>query len=360
MNGGRTKAQAKIKRISKVFSAALIITCCLLTGCVQQNRQAVYRSTPLTRNVFAMDTYNTFTVYDNVPETVLQSAETRLEELENLWSVTEEKSEIYAVNHASGQPVAVSESTADLLRFALKMSDETDGSLDITTYPLLTAWGFTTDSYQVPTDEQIAQLLPYIGYDKVTLSGNSVTLLPGMEIDLGAVGKGYACDLVTQDMKDQGVTSAIISLGGNIGAIGSKPDGTDWKISLRHPINDDSLGILSLSDVSVVTSGAYEHYFDGEDGKRYGHILNPSTGKPAESDLVSVTVIGKEGKICDALSTAFYVMGRSAAEEYYREHGDIELLLFTVDGEIHLTSGLRDSFVPAEAYQNIPVHEIKR
>lgn len=337
-----------------------MLSLCLLSSCAQQNWSTPYRSTPLIRNVFAMNTYNTFTVYDDVPEAVLQSAESRLEKLENLWSVTDEKSEIYAVNHANGQPVIISESTADLLRFALKMSDETDGSLDITTYPLLKAWGFTTNSYQVPTDEQIAQLLSYIGYDKVILSGNSVTLLPGMEIDFGAVGKGYACDLVTQEMKAQGVTSAIISLGGNIGAIGSKPDGTDWKISLRHPINDDSLGILSLSDVSVVTSGAYERYFDDKDGKRYGHILNPSTGKPAESDLVSVTVIGKEGKICDALSTAFYVMGRSAAEEYYREHVDIELLLFTEDGEIYLTSGLRDSFVLAEAYQNISVHEIKR
>ena len=329
----------------------LLISC---TPASSENRE------PMNKNFLAMNTYNTFTVYDDVSADVLDSAEALLKEMEHLWSVTDEQSEIYAVNHAGGQSVTVSDRTAELLRFALEMSERTDGDLDITTYPILTAWGFTTDSKQVPTDEQIAQLMQYVGFDKVSLSENTVVLLPGMEIDLGAVAKGYACDLVTEDLKSKGVTSALVSLGGNISMIGSKPDGSDWKISVEHPENRDSLGLLSLSDVSVVTSGAYERYFEDENGNRYGHILDPSTGKPAQSGIASVTVVGKESRVCDALATAFFVMGLPAAEEYVREYGDVDFLLLTDNGEIYLTDGLKDRFTLSEAYQNIAVNVIER
>lgn len=350
-----------MKPFRKMVAIMLALSSCFLSACSGQNNdRTIYRDEPITKSVFAMNTYNTFTVYDDVSADVLDSAETLLKELEYLWSVTDEQSEIYAVNHADGQSVTVSDRTAELLRFALEMSKKTDGDLDITIYPLLTAWGFTTDSKQVPTDEQIAQLMQYVGFDKVSLYGNTVTLLPGMKIDLGAVGKGYACDLVTEDLKSKGVTSALVSLGGNISLIGSKPDGSDWKISVEHPENRDSLGLLSLSDVSVVTSGAYERYFEDENGKRYGHILDPSTGKPAESGLTSVTVVGKESKVCDALATAFFVMGLSAAEEYWREYGDIDFLLLTENSQIYLTDGLKNRFTLSEAYQNIAVNVIER
>ncbi len=350
-----------MKLFRKMTAITLALSSCLLSACSgQSNDKAIYRDEPITKSIFAMNTYNTFTVYDDVPEEVLQSAENQLKELESLWSVTEKQSEIYAINHSGGRSITVSDSTAELLRFALQMSEKTDGNLDITTYPLLTAWGFTTDSKQVPTDEQIAELMQYIGFDKISLSGNTVTLLPGMAIDLGAVAKGYACDLVTEHLQSKGVTSAIISLGGNIRAIGSKPDSSDWKISVEHPENKDSLGLLSLSDVSVVTSGAYERYFEDETGKRYGHILDPATGKPAESGLASVTVVGKESKVCDALSTAFFVMGLSVAEEYWREYGGFDFLLLTENGEIYLTDGLKDRFVLSETYQHMSVNVIER
>ncbi len=350
-----------MKLFRKMTAIALVFTSCFLTACSEQkNDRAAYRDEPITISVFAMNTYNTFTVYDDISELTLESVETRLKELESLWSVTDKQSEIYAVNHSKGQSITLSDSTIELLRFALEMSERTDGNLDITIYPLLTAWGFTTDSKQIPADEQITQLMQYVGFDKVSLSENMVTLLPGMEIDLGAVAKGYACDLVTESLKSEGVTSAIVSLGGNISAIGSKPDGSDWKISVMHPENRDSLGLLALSDVSVVTSGAYERYFEDENGKRYGHILDPSTGRPAESGLVSVTVVGKESKVCDALSTAFFVMGLSAAEEYFRTYGDIDFLLITDNDEIYLTDGLKDKFTLSETYKNMPMYVIER
>lgn len=350
-----------MKLFCKMAAITLALSSCFLSACSgQSNDRTIYRDEPITKSVFAMNTYNTFTVYDDVPEGVLQSAENQLKELESLWSVTDDKSEIYAVNQSGGQSVAVSDSTAKLLRFALEMSEKTNGNFDITIYPVLTAWGFTTESKQVPTDEQIAQLMQYVGFDKVSLSENTVTLLPGMKIDLGGVAKGYACDLITENLQSRGITSAIISLGGNIRAIGSKPDGSDWKISVEHPENRDSLGLLSLSDVSVVTSGAYERYFEDENGKVYGHILDPSTGKPAENGLASVTVVGKESKVCDTLATAFFVMGLPAAEEYWREYGDIDFLLLTENGEIYLTEGLKEKFTLSEAYKNMPVNVIER
>lgn len=313
----------------------------------------------MNREFFAMNTYNTIKVNADVPESVLESAENQLKDLESLWSVTDEQSEIYAINHGGGQSITVSDKTAELLRFSLEMAERTDGSLDITTYPLLTAWGFTTESKQVPTDEQIAELMQYVGYDKISLSENTVTLLPGMDIDLGAVAKGYACDLATENLQANGVTSAIVSLGGNIRAIGSKPDGSDWKISVEHPDNRDSLGLLSLSDVSVVTSGAYERYFEDESGKRYGHILDPSTGKPAQSGLASVTVVGKESKVCDALATAFFVMGLEKTQNYLEKHKEIDVLILTEQGELYLTQGLQDKFTLSEPYKDIPVNVIK-
>lgn len=348
-----------MKLFHKMTAIILALSTCLLSACSDQsNHTARYRDNPITRNVFAMNTYNTFTVYDDISGDVLESAENQLKALESLWSVTDEQSEIYAINHGGGQSITVSDRTAELLRFSLEMAKRTDGNLDITIYPLLTAWGFTTDNKQVPTDEQIAALMQYVGYDKIFLSENTVTLLPGMEIDLGAVAKGYACDLVAENLQANGVTSAIVSLGGNIRVIGSKPDGSDWKISVEHPENRNSLGLLSLSDVSVVTSGAYERYFEDESGKRYGHILDPSTGKPAQSGLASVTVVGKESKVCDALATAFFVMGLPAAEEYFREYGDIDFLLLTENGEIYLTNGLKDKFTLSEAYKNMVVNVI--
>lgn len=334
-----------------------LLSAVLLAGCAfsPQREQA-----PMKTEFFAMDTYVSFTAYGDVSEGVMDAAKREVGELEDLWSVTKETSEVYELNHANGNTTVVSEETAALLRFSLDMAAQTDGALDITLYPVLTAWGFTTGSYQIPTDDELAAKMQLVGYEKVSLAGNTVTLMPGMQVDFGAVAKGYACDMLKELFESQGVTSAIISLGGNIQTIGSKPDGAPWRVSVEHPENRDSLGILSVTDKSVVTSGAYERYFDGADGKRYGHILDPKTGKPVNSDLLSVTVIGAESKQCDALATAFYVMGVQRAVEFLGGHPEIDALLFTQDGELYLTKGAADSFTLSENYGDIPLKEINR
>ena len=320
--------------------AALLLTG-VLTGC---SAPAEEMQQPVERSLFAMNTYMTFTAYGEDAQAALQEAEECIQQVEGLWSVTDEDSEIYQANHSGGQPVTVSEETAEIISFALEMAQRTGGALDPTIYPVLTAWGFTTDSKQVPSQQQIAQLLEQVGYDRIRLNGTELTVPDGMELDLGAVGKGYTADLVTEILRRHGVSSALISLGGNIQAIGSRPDGSDWRLGIRAPWESGNLGVLTVSDAAVVTSGGYENYFDDEQGNIYWHILDPSTGYPADSGLQSVTIVGREGKMCDALSTALFVMGAQSAEQYWRENGGFEMLLVTDSGEILITEGIAENF----------------
>lgn len=312
-----------------------------------------------TKEVFAMDTYITMTAYGQNAETALSNAEDKLIELEQLWSVTDPDSDIYTVNHSDGQPVSVSEETAELLSFALQMAEETGGALEPTIYPVLTAWGFTTEENRVPSNAEITELLKNVGYGRVRLEGTTVRLDKDMMLDLGSVGKGYAGDLAAQVLKDHGITSALLDLGGNIQAVGTKSDGSPWRLGLRDPFSDGTLGVLEISNQAVVTSGAYERYFIGEDGTRYGHIIDPATGYPAESGLASTTVIADEGRLCDALSTSLYVMGVDRAIDYWRQHQNFDMILITEDGEIYLTDGVADCFTLDSYHSNMAVHVIQ-
>lgn len=319
--------------------AVMFLILCISGGCTS------YIEPPKAEaSLFAMNTYMTFTAYGENAETALDGAKARIQELESLWSVTDETSEIYRANHSNGKSVEVSGETANLISFALDMAEKTGGTLDPTIYPVLTAWGFTTDTKQVPAQEQVAELLSLVDYTRISLEGTTLTVPAGMELDLGAVGKGYTADLVTELLKEQGVKSALFSLGGNIQAIGSRPDGNDWRIGIPSPWEEDNLGVLEISDVAVVTSGGYENYFEDAEGNVYWHILDPSTGYPADSGLQAVTIVGKEGRLCDALSTALFVMGEEQAVAYWREHSRFDMLLVTDENEIILTEGIADRF----------------
>ena len=313
----------------------------LLTGCVAVSSE----TSVMRKSFFAMNTYNTLTIYGSVPDEVLDDAAERISALEKLWSVTDTDSEVYALNHANGQPVRVSETTAALLQFALDIAKQTGGAFDPTIYPVLKAWGFTTGSYRIPQETELEALLQNVASAYVSLSENEVSLTPGTEIDLGAIAKGFACDLLAEQLQSQSVHSAIISLGGGIRLIGAKPDNSPFSVVVRHPDNEHSLGVLSLKDTCIMTSGAYERYFTGEDGRRYGHILNPATGYPVENGMLSVTVIAQEGKRCDALSTALFVMGAEQAESFWRSCGcDFDMLMLTEDETLILTEGIEDAF----------------
>lgn len=329
---------------TRQFLAVLLLLLTALSGCGRTNLEAQEAE----NSFFAMNTYMTFTAYGEGAEDALADARVRVEEVEALWSVTDEGSEIYRANHSGGEPVNVSEETAELVSFALEMAEKTDGALEPTIYPVLRAWGFTTDTKQVPSQEEINALLGDVGHEKITLDGTLLTVPEGMELDLGAVGKGYAGDLAAEAVRARGIECAILSLGGNIQAVGSRPDGTDWRVGLRSPWEDGTLGVLRVSDQAVVTSGGYENYFEDEDGNVYWHILDPETGYPAKSGLLSVTIICPQGRLGDALSTALFVMGPQKAEEYWRENGDFEMILVTEEGEILITEGVADHFTLSE------------
>ena len=332
------------RRRTRQFLAVLLLLLTALSGCGRTDLEAQEAE----NSFFAMNTYMTFTAYGEQAEDALADARVRVEEVEALWSVTDEGSEIYRANHSGGEPVNVSEETAELVSFALEMAEKTDGALEPTIYPVLRAWGFTTDTKQVPSQEEIDALLEDVGHEKITLDGTLLTVPEGMELDLGAVGKGYAGDLAAEAVRARGIECAILSLGGNIQAVGSRPDGTDWRVGLRSPWEDGTLGVLRVSDQAVVTSGGYENYFEDKDGNVYWHILDPETGYPAKSGLLSVTIICPQGRMGDALSTALFVMGPQKAEEYWRENGDFEMILVTEEGEILITEGVADHFTLSE------------
>lgn len=308
---------------------------------------------------FAMDTYISLTVYGENGDIALEDAQSKIVELEGLWSVTDENSEIYALNCSGGKAVAVSNETRDLLEFALSMSDETDGALDPTIYPVLLAWGFTTGENRIPKQDELQTLLQDVGYERIEIEGNEVTVPEGMKLDMGAVGKGYTGDVLTGILKEAGITSALLDLGGNVQVIGTKPDGSKWRLGLRNPFDaEEYLGVIEIADAAVVTSGSYERYFIGEDGKRYGHIIDPATGCPAESGLASVTIVAKEGKLCDVLSTSLFIMGREKAEAYWREHGGFDMILITDEGELYITEGIVDAFSLGSGYKDMEVYVV--
>lgn len=337
----RTPGAFHVKRVFACLLAPLLL---LPYGCAPAQ--------PLERTFFAMDTVMTLRLYQGGDGSLLDRAEARVRELEGLWSVTDGASEISTLNHDGS--AELSPETADLLRTALDMCRRTDGALDISTYPVLRAWGFTTGEYSVPGGEAIAALLPLVDYGRVALEAGAAALPPGMEIDLGSVAKGYTGDALAALLKQGGAASALLDLGGNIQAVGSKPDGSPWRVAIRDPAGDGNIGVVEVADQVVVTSGGYERYFE-EDGVLYWHIIDPATGWPARSGLTSVTVVGESGLLCDGLSTALFVMGREGALEHWRQHRDFEAVLVSEDGSVTITAGLEGRFTPADPARPLTV-----
>lgn len=334
------------------LSAALLSAAFLLTGCSGAPAQE-----PETATFFAMDTAMDFTVYGDAA--LLDEAETLIGSLEEQVSVTDEHSDIYAIDHTGSG--SLSGNAAELMEQALELCRRTGGALDISVYPIVRAWGFTTGSYQVPDEETIQSLLPLVDYTQIQYDAATgvVTLPEGMEIDLGSVAKGYAGQLAAQMLREHGVQSALLNLGGNVQTVGAKPDGSPWQIGIKDPQGEDAMMVLSVEDQAVVTSGGYERYFE-QDGQTYWHIMDPSTGHPADSGLISVTIVGDEGVVCDGLSTALFVMGLEKAADLWAQSGDFEAVFVTASGEVYITEGLRDHFALTERYADTPVSVIER
>lgn len=338
--------------MKKHFISAMLSALLFLTGCSAESSPE-----PVQGTFFAMDTMMDFTIYGE--SGLIDQSESLIASLESLVSVTDTGSELYAINQTGSGTLTGKASS--LMEQALEICRRTDGALDLSIYPIVRAWGFTTGSYQVPDEAEIQALLPLVDYRKIQYDAatGTVTLPEGMEIDLGSVAKGYAGQLAAQMLREHGVQSALLNLGGNVQTVGTKPDGSPWQIGIKDPQGEDAMMVLSVEDQAVVTSGGYERYFE-QDGQTYWHIMAPSTGHPADSGLISVTIVGDEGVVCDGLSTALFVMGLEKAADLWAQSGDFEAVFVTASGEVYITEGLRDRFALTEQYADTPVSVIER
>lgn len=334
----------------KRFSILIAALCLCLTGCGKQTTEA-------TAQIFAMDTVMEVAACGPKAEEAVQEAEGQIKALENKLSRTKADSLVSGLNR-DGSIRHLTYDYWNLIARAKEYRDATNGAFDITIAPVMDAWGFTGDQFRVPEQSELNELLKHVNSDEIQIQEEpsySVTLGEGQAIDLGGIAKGYTSDLVEQTFRANGIESGKISLGGNVFVLGGKPDGSDWRVGIKDPRNESGLAaILSLRDAYAITSGGYERYFE-ENGKTYHHIIDPSTGYPADSGLLSVTVVAADngpdwagagnGAMCDAFSTALFVMGEEQALDFWRNGGyDFDLVLVTEDGRVVITAGLADRF----------------
>ena len=328
---------------------------CLLLACLTVLALAACGAKkPQEISLFAMDTYMTLAAYGDNAGEALTAASQEINRLEATLSRTIDTSDVSRLN--AGEAVAVQQETRELLTRALALADETGGTFDMTVAPLVALWGITSDAPHVPTQEEIDALLPLVGGEHVHMD-DAVTLDTGCAVDLGGIAKGYASGQVAHILRAYDVTSAVVSLGGNVYVCGSRPDGAPWNVGIQDPAGTGYAATVALTDCFAVTSGGYQRYFVAEDGTVYQHILDPRTGRPADSDLLSVTVISDDGTAADAYSTALYVMGEQEAVSFWRAHGGFDLILITADGRLLYTPGLSDAITAPEdcAYDFQPI-----
>ena len=297
---------------------------------------------PVSDTEFMLDTFCTVEIrnmdQDEATELIAKTFD-KCKGYEQLFSRTMKGTDIYKINHAGGKPVEVSEETAYLINKSLELSRETDGLFDITVGKITSMWNFKdTENPQIPAQADIDAALPSVGYEKVRVKGNTVQLTdPNTWLDLGSIAKGYIADQLSSFLVENGVESGIINLGGNIVAIGDKDDGAPWNIGLETPYSDrtEILGSIEMSDETTVTSGTFERFFE-KDGVKYHHVLNPDTGFPQDTDILSVSIRSKIGNstMCDAYSTTCLLLGKDKAMEFMKDKTGYEYCITDTDGNI--------------------------
>ncbi len=332
-------------RYSKAVS--LILCACMLLplgGCSSDE--------PVQKQIFAMDTVMNITAYGKNAQEGIDAAVGVINSLDDVLDPNNEGSYAYQINHAEGHDVVVTPQVNEMLSTALSVYNLSGGALDLSVYPLYEAWGeFKEETGRVPDEDTIKQLRKNLGFGKTEITdfdgeGNySVRMPSGTQISFGAVAKGCASKYAIDALRKSGVESGIVSLGGNVQTLGTKPDGSNWTVAVEDPNNTSSyLGTLSVGETAIITSGSYQRYFTGSDGTKYHHIIDPSTGYPADNDLVSVTIVCKDGTLADCLSTAMFVLGESAALNYWRNNGGFDMIMVTKDNEVLCTTGLLEVF----------------
>ena len=304
---------------------------------------------------FAMDTVMTINAYGSKSESAVKAAQNEINRLDKLLSVQKENSEIFKLNQS--KKMTVSEDTLTLITRSKEIYTLTDGAFDISCEPLIREWGFYSGlKNKVPSQLVIENALEGVGAEHIKIKDSTVTLDDNTSLDLGGIAKGYASHKAAEILKEYGVTSALMSLGGNVRAVGSKPDGESWSVAVTDPdVNSKSIGTLKISDKAVVTSGGYQRYFE-ENGQTYHHIIDTKTGYPADSGLKSVTIVSDDDALADALSTALFVMGLEKSGKFYSENSSLFGAVFITDkGEIYVTDNLKDSFMSEQGFEVISI-----
>ena len=351
----------RLFRITFLCSFILFaLLCFTLSGCHSSNTADISSKASssvsehsYTQDLFAMDTTMTLTAYGDTAEEAVSSAIVEIQRLDDLFSTNKETSCVSQLN--TNHAAQFSSDAISVLQTARTLYHDTDGAFNIALYPIVKAWGFTTEDYQIPSAETLQTLLHHIDADTIQLDAKSgaVTISdPQTEIDLGGIVKGYTSDQVLNTMQSKGISSAVISLGGNVQTLGTKPDGSLWRVGIQDPNDTEQvLCMVEVADKAVITSGPYQRYFIGEDGVRYHHIMDPETGRPAENGLSSVTIVSDSGILADGLSTALFVMGPEKALQYWKQHAEeFDAVLITENQDIIVTKGLSDSFQSDQDY----------
>ena len=348
--------------MKKIITIFLLIALLIIPqlGCNSQvNNQGVSKSS------YHLNTFCTITIYsmtndDQLSEGELEAKAISLitdayklcDDYEKILSKTIDGSDVYKVNHAGGQAVEVSDTTIEVVNKGLEYSRLSSGAFDITIGKASDLWNFQEmdDTGNrigtVPEASLIAEAMNHVGYSNVVIEGNTIRLIdPQCELDLGGIAKGYIADRVADFLEEEGVTSAVVDLGGNIVVIGEKgasieeAEGIEFNVGIADPNSSNLLGVVSCKDKTVVTSGTYERYFE-IDGKRYHHVLDTKTGYPADTDLLSVTIIAEKGQSvdCDGLSTSCLALGKEKGLQLIKGIDKVQAIFVDKDGNMTMSS----------------------
>lgn len=301
---------------------------------------------------FQLGTYITLSIYADaeVPTEVFDKLFNLIDYYEYMISKNIVGTELNQVNENAGiAPVKVDDELLEIVRLGIEFAGYSDGLFDISIGPLVDLWGIGTDFANVPNEADIKEKMTLIDYKKIVIDENEKTIyLPekNMALDLGAIAKGYIADRVKDLILEEGYSSAIINLGGNVLTVGTKPNSDTWSIGVRDPESDagSTMGILKLEDNSIVSSGIYERFFiDGD--IRYHHLINPKIGYPEQNDMMSVSIISELSVDGDALSTTVFLLGLEAGFELVEELENVEAVFVMADRSVYITSGLGDKFI---------------
>jgi len=338
--GGRLRyAKVIFKSLIVIFAALLLVLIPLLL----QGKDSSYHSPVM----FAMDTTLEITLQGrgNRAKTDVKEAYALVKEIESKTSRFLPQSDVSKINRMAGiSPVKVSSETLYIIERSIHYSEITNGALDITIAPVMKLWGFYDGKYRVPKETEISIAKKMVNWKKIVVNEKEGTVMlaeKGMEIDLGAVAKGYAVDAVVNKLRSRGVKHGLVNFGGTIGTIGLRTDRKKWVIGIRNPRGEATslLGEIELVDGFVASSGDYERFFT-KNGKRYFHIFDPSTGHNPEGTM-STTVVGKNGLECDALSTALIVLGKEKGISLVERIPNLSCILVDNNGRVEKSKGIQ-------------------